>query len=108
GKGEREQQLSAAKINQMQNKLKELEDTLMVAQSHSEEEVTKHEEEIRALKESHSAQLFRAKNGIRSPVPLSPYPTTSPFSARSPRLDKTSTGDGIALNEAIKTSNLEA
>lgn len=109
GKGEREQKLSAARINEMQSKLKELEDTLMVAQHHSEEEVSKHEEEIRTLQESHNAQLLRAKNGIRSPVPLSPHPATSPFSAtRSPRLDRTTTGEGIPLNEAIKTSSLEA
>lgn len=109
GKGEREQKLSAARINEMQSKLKQLEDTLMVAQSHSEEEVSKHEDELRTLQESHNAQLLRAKNGIRSPVPLSPHPGASPFSAtRSPRLDKTSTGDGIPLNEAIKTVNLEA
>lgn len=108
GKGEREQKLSATRINDMQGKLKQLEDTLMVAQHHSEEEVSKHEDEIRTLKDSHNAQLLRAKNGIRSPVPLSPHPASSPFSAtRSPRLDKTTTGEGIPLNEAIKTANLE-
>ena len=108
GKGEREQKLSAIRISEMQSKLKNLEDTLMVAQHHSEEEVCKHEDELQTLKESHNAQLQRAKNGIRSPVALSSYPA-SPFSAtRSPRLDKTTTGDGIALNEAVRTVNLES
>ncbi|KAK2864968.1 hypothetical protein FQN49_004045, partial [Arthroderma sp. PD_2] len=37
--GEREQKLSAAKINEMQSKLKSLEETLMLAQQRSEEEV---------------------------------------------------------------------
>lgn len=106
-KGEREQQLSAARINDMQNKLKQLEDTLILAQQRSEEEMAKHEDEIRALKESHNAQLLRAKNGIRSPM-LSPKPPASPFfGPRSPRLDKTTSGDGVPLNQAVQTSNLE-
>jgi len=105
-KGEREQQLSAARINDLQNKLKKLEDTLMLAQQRSEEEMAKHEEEIRALKESHNALLLRAKSGMRSP--LLPRPPKSPFSgSRSPRLDWTTSGEGVPLNQAVQISNLE-
>ncbi|EED24108.1 conserved hypothetical protein [Talaromyces stipitatus ATCC 10500] len=107
-KGEREQKMSASRINEMQSRLRTLEDTLMDAQHHSEDEMAKHEEEIRALKESHSVQLMRAKMGIRTPVALSPNPAASPFSgARSPRLDVTTTGDGVPLSEAVSVAKLE-
>lgn len=107
-KGEREQKMSAARINEMQNRLRKLEDTVMDAQHHSEDEMAKHEEEVRALKESHSAQLMRAKMGIKTPVALSPNPAASPFSgARSPRLDVTTTGEGVPLSEAVSVAKLE-
>ncbi|KAE8348487.1 hypothetical protein BDV28DRAFT_143357 [Aspergillus coremiiformis] len=107
GKGEKEQQLSASRINEMQARLKELEDTLLVAQQQAEEEMALHEEEIRHLNESHSAQLSRMKNGARSPAGFSPKPPSSPFAARSPRLDKTTTGAGISLSQAVKPEALE-
>ncbi|KAE8376284.1 hypothetical protein BDV26DRAFT_265821 [Aspergillus bertholletiae] len=106
-KGEKEQQLSAARINEMQARLKELEDTLLIAQQQAEEEMARHEEEIHRLNESHNAQLSRMKNGARSPAGLSPMPPSSPFAARSPRLDKTTSGDGISLNQAVKPEVLE-
>jgi hypothetical protein len=107
-KGEREQKMSAARINEMQNRLRKLEDTVMDAQHHSEDEMAKHEEEVRALKESHSVQLMRAKMGIKTPVALSPNPAASPFSgARSPRLDVTTTGEGVPLSEAVSVAKLE-
>ncbi|KAK2740894.1 hypothetical protein FQN55_008593 [Onygenales sp. PD_40] len=109
GKGEREQTLSAARISEMQTKLKFLEDALMVAQQISEEEVSKHETEIDNLKESHNAQLFRAKNGIKSPSLLSPMMPHSPFAGpRSPRLDTTTSGAGMSLGQVMKTEALEA
>ncbi|KAE8549376.1 hypothetical protein EYB25_007897 [Talaromyces marneffei] len=107
-KGEREQKMSASRINEMQTRLRKLEDTLVDAQHHSEDEMTKHEEEVRALKESHSVQLMRAKMGIKTPVSLSPNPAASPFSgARSPRLDVTTTGEGVPLSEAVSVAKLE-
>lgn len=107
-KGEREQKMSALRISGMQDKLKKLEDTLMVAQHHSEDAMAKHEEQIRSLKESHNAQLMRAKMGIKSPVSLSPRLPASPFlGARSPRLDKTTSGEGIPLSQAIQAEKLE-
>ncbi|KAF9889221.1 hypothetical protein FE257_007534 [Aspergillus nanangensis] len=107
GKGEREQQLSVSRINEVQSRLKELEDALLMAQQHSEEEMALHEEEIRHLKESHNEQLMRMKNGARSPIALSPMVPSSPFGARSPRIDKTTSGDGIPLTGAVQSENLE-
>ncbi|EFW21178.1 hypothetical protein D8B26_007393 [Coccidioides posadasii str. Silveira] len=109
GQGEQEQKISAERINEMQAKLKLLEETLILAQQQSEDEMAKHEQEILALNESHNAQLLRAKNGVRSPALLSPLLPTSPFSGpRSPRLQVTTSGPGVALNEAVHVSSLEA
>lgn len=108
-RGEHDQTLSAEKISDMQTKLKFLEETLILAQQQSEEEMAKHEQEISSLKESHNAQLFRAKNGIRSPALLSPLLPTSPFAGpRSPRLEITRSGPGVALNQAVHVADLEA
>lgn len=107
--GEHEQRASAAQLNEMQTKLKMLEDILMLAQQHSEEEVAKHEQEIRVLKDSHNAQLLRARHGVRSPGMPSPILPTSPFiGARSPRLSRTSSGEAMGLGQAAQTETLEA
>lgn len=106
-KGEKDQQLSVERINTLQNRMKELEDLLLVAQQHSEEEIGKHEEEIRQLQESHNAQLMRMKNGARAPVGLSPRPLNTPFDSRSPRLDKTTSGDAMPLAEVVRAEVLE-
>jgi hypothetical protein len=107
GKGEKEQQVSATRINELQSRLKELEDVLLTAQQQSEEEMGKHEDEIRQLQESHNAQLMRMKNGARSPAALSPQAQNAPFGNRSPRLDKTTSGDGIPLSDAVHAEVLE-
>ncbi|THC96355.1 hypothetical protein EYZ11_004170 [Aspergillus tanneri] len=107
GKGEKEQHISATRINAMQARLKELEETLMLAQQQSEEEMARHDEEIRGLQECHRAQLMRPKNGGRSPSSLSPLPPSTPFGARSPRLDKTTSGEGIPLHQAVGSAALE-
>ncbi len=117
-RGEREQRASAARINEVQGKLKALEDKVMAAQQHSEEAVASHEEEIKELRDSHKAQLQRIKSGLRTPVSFSPTTTaaaqnvlTSPlsplFSAKSPKLAKTSSGLAMSLNEALRTEFLE-
>lgn len=104
-KGEINQQSSASKITNLQSKLKKLEDTVTLAQQQSDMAMMKHEEEIKVLKDSHNAQLQRAKAGLRSPMNLSP---SSPlFATRSPRLLQTSSGPGMALNQAMKTEHLE-
>ena len=108
GRGEREQQTSAARINGMQGKLKTLEDKLMSAQQHSEEAFAKHEEEVREMKESHNSQLQRLKQGLRTPTFYSPKSPLSPmFAAKSPRLAKTTSGVGMSMNEALRTEVLQ-
>ena len=109
GRGEREQKASASRINIMQSKLKTLEDKLTNAQQHSEEAFAHHEEEVKQLREGHSAQLQRLKGGLKTPTFHSPK--TSPrspfFGTRSPRLDKTTSGQGMSMNEALRTEFLE-
>ncbi|KAK2745286.1 hypothetical protein FQN57_003981 [Myotisia sp. PD_48] len=107
--GEREQKHSAKKINEMQSKLRQLEEALLLAQQSSEEEVAKHEQEINTLTESHNAQLLRAKNGIRSPGLRSPMLTPSPFMGpRSPLLTRTTSGEAIALAQVAQTEVLDS
>ena len=112
GRGEEAQKNSTTRINSMQGKLKNLEDKLMNAQQHSEEAFAQHEEEVREIRESHNQQLQRLKTGLKTPTvfssavnsPLSPKPM---FGGRSPKLDRTTTGLGISLDEALKTQFLE-
>jgi len=112
GRGEAEQKNSTTRINSMQGKLKTLEDKLMYAQHQSEEAFAEHEEEVREIKESHNMQLQRLKTGLRTPAVFSPVRTSpvSPivmFGVRSPRLDKTTSGVGMSLDEALRTEFLE-
>ncbi|KAK4691909.1 hypothetical protein P7C71_g5196, partial [Lecanoromycetidae sp. Uapishka_2] len=112
GRGEAEQKNSTTRINSMQGKLKTLEDKLMHAQHQSEEAFAEHEDEVREIKESHNMQLQRLKTGLRTPTVFS-SPKTSPvspmmmFGVRSPRLDKTTSGVGMSLDEALRTEFLE-
>ena len=109
-KGERDQLASAAQINGLEGKLRKLEDTITSTQIQSETAVMKHEEEVRLLRASTNVQLLRAKNGtgnILSPTPRSPLSPMFSNSRRSPRIDKTTSGPGIALHQALKTEYLE-
>lgn len=105
GRGEREQRSSADRINGLQEKLKMLEDRLMAAQQHSEEAFAQHEEEVREIQESHSLQLQRIKGGLRTPTFFAPKSPLSPMF--SPRLDKTTSGTGMSMTEALRTEVLE-
>ena len=121
GRGEREQKASATRINNMQGKLKALEDRLMAAQQHSEEAVLLHEDEVKGLRDNTNPQLQRLRSGP-SPrasllpvssnmgVRMSPRSPRSPMffqGAKSPRLGKTSSGVGMSMNEALRTEFLE-
>lgn len=106
-KGERGQKLSVERIHALQSRMKELEDGVLAAQNHSEEEMSKHEEEIRQMKESHNDQLVRMKNGSRTAMALSPRPPNAPFSTRSPRLDHTTSGQGLPLADVVQAEILE-
>ncbi|KAJ9602854.1 hypothetical protein H2200_012634 [Cladophialophora chaetospira] len=112
-KGEQNQQASADQINELQTKLKKLEDVITTAQMQSETAVMKHEDEVRVLRASHNIQLMRTKSGRKTPgylTPTMPYSPMSPMfvnSKKSPRLDQTTSGPGIALQQALKTEYLE-
>ncbi|EXJ84320.1 hypothetical protein A1O3_04987 [Capronia epimyces CBS 606.96] len=111
-KGQKNQQASAGQINELQTKLRKLEDVITVAQMQSETAVMKHEEEVRVLRASHNVQLMRTRSGGKTPGLLTPIPRSplSPMfvnSKKSPRLDQTSSGPGIALQHALKTEYLE-
>lgn len=113
GRGEEAQKNSTTRINSMQGKLKNLEDKLMNAQQHSEEAFAQHEEEVQEIRESHNQQLQRLKTGLKTPTVFSISAANSPlspktmFGGRSPRLDRTTTGLGMSLDEALKTEFLE-
>lgn len=115
GKGEREQKLSAARINGLQGKLRTLEDRLMAAQQCSEDGIVPHEDELRALRRSDNAQLQRlrafAPVGAAGGLGLlacggSPRSPVSPMLG-SPRLGRTSSGAGMSMTEALRTEYLE-
>lgn len=101
-RGEREQKANASKIMLMQNKLKALEDQLMAAQQASEETISRHEEEVRSLKDNHNVQLQRSAEGTRSPrlfagkSPLSPMFANS---GKSPRIATTTSGTAKSVAE---------
>lgn len=83
-RGEEDQRLSARKINDLQNRLRDLEDKVIEAQTQTEEAVARHEEEVRQLKETHTTQLRRLKSSaLKSPTQLG---LKSPL-LRSPKLE---------------------
>ena len=113
GRGEEEQKNSTTRINSMQGRLKSLEDKLMVAQQHSEEALGQHEEEVRVIHDSHNNHLRRLGPGLKLRThsafgtPRSSNPISPIFQSRSPRLDKTTSGIGRSLDEALRTEFLE-
>jgi chromosome segregation ATPase len=109
-RGEREQKTNAQKIMFMQGKLKALEDQLMAAQQTSEEKVSRHEEEIRDLKENHNIQLQRMKDGLRSPRLFALKSPVSPMfanSAKAPRIMSTTSGKAMTVSEDSKMDYLK-
>ncbi|KAI5839786.1 hypothetical protein DFP73DRAFT_574919 [Morchella snyderi] len=89
GRGEEDQKLSAQKINELQERLRILEDKVLEAQQQTEEAVARHEEEVRKLKDTHTSQLRRLKTtAMGSPTGLAARSPISPM-LRSPRLEWT-------------------
>ena len=112
-RGESNQHASEDQINELETKLRKLEDVITVAQMQSETAVMKHEEEVRVLRASHNIQLLRSRSGSKAQEYLTPTIPRSPMSPmfvnskRSPRLDQTTSGPGMALQQALKTEYLE-
>jgi predicted nucleic acid-binding Zn-ribbon protein len=107
-RGETEQKKSTEKIIELERRLKSAEDKVMIAQQSSDEAITRHEEEVEIIKESHNTHLRRVKSGLLSPVAFSPKMPSSPlFGTRPPRLGQTSSGPGMSMAEATRTELLE-
>ncbi|KAF1841035.1 uncharacterized protein K460DRAFT_321806 [Cucurbitaria berberidis CBS 394.84] len=107
-RGEQEQQKSTEQIIELERRLKTAEDKVMLAQQSSEESIARHEEEVQAIKESHTNHLRRVKSGLLSPSAFSPKMPSSPvFAQRTPRLDMTTSGPAMTFAEATKTELLE-
>ena len=110
GRGEQEQKNSASRINEMQSKLRSLEDKVMSAQQDSEDALAGHEQEVHELREAQDAQLRRMR-GLPSPSGANGGSRksllTPLFTVKSPRLDKTSSGLGISVAESARTELLE-
>lgn len=114
GRGEQEQEASTKKINDLQSALRAAEERVMTAQNVSEDAVTKHEEHVRQVKEMIGEQSKRGVTtpsvggaGLAIPSPHATTPTSALFSARSPRLGKTTSGKGVSVQEASRTAALE-
>lgn len=101
-RGEKEQKANASKITSLQGKLKALEDQLMAAQQASEETISRHEEEVRTLKENNNSQLQRSRDGTRSPRTFNGKAPVSPMfanSGKAPRLSSTTSGKARSVAE---------
>ncbi|KAI0969929.1 hypothetical protein F4678DRAFT_436987 [Xylaria arbuscula] len=111
-RGDASQKANAEQITTMQAHLRALEEKLEIAQAASEDRVTRHEEEMSSLKESHNVQLTRLGDGLRSPrifpakSPLSPL-FTAP-GALSPRLSITRSGPAMNVSQETQVDNLKA
>lgn len=89
-RGEGGRKLSAEKISELQDRLRDLEDKVLEAQHKTEGVVARHEEEVRQLKETHTTQLRRLKSAaLKSPTQLGLKSPLSPL-LRSPKLEWTS------------------
>jgi len=102
-RGEVEQRASAEKINDLQDKLRSLEDKVVEAQQQAEEAVSQHEDELRRIKETHTSQLRRLKSSALALPGLKPH--LSPL-LRSPKLEWTSVRR-LSSSDANKTESLE-
>lgn len=109
-RGDKEQKNNAQRIMFMQGKLKALEDQLMAAQQTSEETITRHEDEIRDIKDSHNVQLQRMKDGMKSPRLFAPKSPISPMfmnSTKMPRILSTTSGKAMTVSEDSKMEFLK-
>jgi chromosome segregation ATPase len=106
-RGEEEQKQSAARIVELERRLKAYEDRVVNAQHQSDEAITRHEREVRLIKDSHNAQLQRMKNGLFTSGQASPVAPLSPMLLRTPQLEHTSSGPGMSIADATKIASLE-
>ncbi|KAH7171055.1 hypothetical protein EDB81DRAFT_188950 [Dactylonectria macrodidyma] len=116
-RGEDDRKTNSDRIAELQVRLKGMEDQLIAAQTASEDRVTRHEEEIAALKEAHNEQLRRMNSspglgGFRSPGLLSSRKPSlrSPLSPRfplSPRILNEKSFEDAAQMDALRDRVVE-
>ena len=68
-RGDAEQRVSTERISGMQARLRTLEEQVVAAQTAAEERVTRHEEELAALRDAHSTQLGRLRDATGTSGP---------------------------------------
>ncbi|KAJ9133978.1 Intracellular protein transport-like protein [Pleurostoma richardsiae] len=81
-RGEVDQKISKERITNMQNRMRSLEEQIISAQSAAEDRVTRHEDELKSLKEAHNSQLQRLRDstgGLKSPRSFPPKSPLSPL-----------------------------
>ncbi|KAK7952069.1 uncharacterized protein PG986_007797 [Apiospora aurea] len=111
-RGEAAQKANAEHITALQARLRTLEEQVVAAQTASEERVSRHEDELTTLKESHSQQLSRLSSSLspRSPRMFPPKSPMSPLfagaGAKSPRLDMTRSGSAMSVAEETQVAAL--
>ncbi|KAK7924815.1 Intracellular protein transport-like protein [Apiospora marii] len=110
-RGETSQKANADHITALQARLRTLEEQVVAAQTASEERVSRHEDEILTLRESHSQQLSRLSGNLspHSPRMFQPKSPMSPMfatGARSPRLDVTRSGSAMSVAEETQVTAL--
>ncbi|RYO82772.1 hypothetical protein DL766_007984 [Monosporascus sp. MC13-8B] len=111
-RGDAQQKTNSERITAMQARLRFLEEKLDASQNASEDRITRHEEEMQALKDSHNNQLTRMHDSLRSPRVFPPKSPLSPLftgaGARPPRISSTRSGPAMNISEEIQIDNLRA
>ncbi|RYP53441.1 hypothetical protein DL768_001586 [Monosporascus sp. mg162] len=111
-RGDAQQKANSERITAMQARLRFLEEKLEASQNASEDRITRHEEEMQALKDSHNNQLTRLHDSLRSPRVFPPKSPLSPLfaaaGARPPRISSTRSGPAMNVSEETQIDNLRA
>ncbi|KAF7562188.1 hypothetical protein G7046_g1949 [Stylonectria norvegica] len=112
-RNENDHRTNSDRIAELQVRLRAMEEQLVTAQTASEDRVTRHEDEIGALREAHNDSLRRMNSspgfgGMRSPGLMSPRktallsPMASPMFPRSPRLTPTKSFEDAAQMKTLR------
>jgi predicted nucleic acid-binding Zn-ribbon protein len=115
-RGEQEQRASERRVQELQGKLRALEDRLLSAQQASENAMAKHEDDARLLRSATNTQLSRVQSPSFATTGLPGSGASSGmaglgspllFALKSPRLDVTSSGGSKSLPEVAGAATLE-
>jgi predicted nucleic acid-binding Zn-ribbon protein len=117
-RGEDEQRASESRVQELQGKLRALEDRLLSAQQASETAMAKHEDDARLLRSATNTQLSRVRSPSTATNPnglpasgassgMAGLGSPLLFALKSPRLDMTSSGGSKSLPEVAGAATLE-